>query len=204
MKICITGKPHSGKSLALSYIKNMGYKTWAADEYVHYIYKYPRLGYQTILKIFGKNYVNKKEVDRKKLGKLVFTNKKALQKLNFYLNKIIKKAIISLNDKKTWFIELGTYIYYPKDFANIFDKTIYLFCNKKKQEMGINKKFSYLKKIPTFFVDKSKNNKSSILYIGPKYCQLPKINVDIFINNQFSKKILKKNIEKILKNLSNL
>jgi hypothetical protein len=58
--------------------------------------------------------------------------------------------------------------------------------------MAANKKFFYLKKIPTFFVDNLKINKSSILYIGPKYCQLPKINVDIFVNNLSNKKILKK------------
>ena len=202
MKICITGKPGSGKSLALSYINDLGYKTWAADEYVIHIYKYPNFGYWTILKIFGKDYVNEIEVDRKKLGKLVFSNKKALEKLNLSLNKIIKKSIIELDKNKTWFIELGTYIYYPQDFANIFDKIFYLFRPKKDQKKQINKKFYYLKKIPPIFVDKFKINKSTIFYIGPKYCQLPKINVDIFVNNRFSKKILKNNIEKILKDLS--
>lgn len=204
MKICITGKPCSGKSLVLSYIKDLGYKTWEADKYVHQIYKYPYLGYQTILKIFGKQYVNKTEVNRKKLGQLVLNDEESLKRLNKYMNKIIKDSITKLDDNKTWFIELGTYIYYPQDFSNIFDKIIFLFRTKKNQKMATNKKFFYLKKIPTFFVDNLKINKSSILYIGPKYCQSPKINVDIFVNNLSNKKILKKNIEKILKNLLNL
>jgi len=56
-----------------------------------------------------------------------------------------------------------------------------------------------LKKIPTFFVDKSKKVGSSILYIGKGYCKDAPIHVDFFVNNCSTKQNLKKNILKICK-----
>ncbi|MCQ2748227.1 MAG: dephospho-CoA kinase [Mycoplasmoidaceae bacterium] len=99
MKICVTGQPCSGKSTAMSYIKQADYHTFVADEYVHAIYKKNKPGYNAIKRNFGTKYVNSKEVDRKALGALVFKNKKALEKLNKLMNPIIANKIKSLNKK---------------------------------------------------------------------------------------------------------
>lgn len=201
MKICITGKPCSGKSTAMEYIKLAGYKTFIADEFVHSIYKVGRPGYKAILKNFGPDFVGSKEVNRKKLGSLVFKNKKALVKLNKTINPLITSAIKKLDNSQTWFIELGTYIFYPKDFANIFDKIILIFTNKNWKKENQTKKFSYLKKIPTIFVDNSKKDESSILYIDNKVSKSMPINVDIFVNNCQNKKFFRNDILKICKSL---
>lgn len=202
MKICITGLPCSGKTTAMKYIKEAGYHTFIADEYVHSIYKANKPGYIAIKKAFGVKYVNKTEVNRKALGSLVFQDKKALIKLNKIMNPLIAKAIKKLDDKKLWFIELATYLFYPADFANLFDKILLVFTNKDwKKEYQI-KKFNYLKKIPTFFVDNSKKINPSILNIDNKVSRTPTINVDIFVNNSQNKKFLKNNILKICKNVN--
>lgn len=197
MKICITGKPGSGKSLAMEYIQKAGYRTFIADDFVHAIYKAGQPGYLAIKKAFGSKFVSKTEVNRKALGQLVFGNKNALKKLNNLINPIIKKAIIDLDNSQKWFIELATYIFYPKTFAKIFDKVVLISAPEKRKNKIQKEKFSYLKKIPTFFVDNSKKSSTSILYIGNRYCKAPLINVDIFVNNDQSKKILQKNILKI-------
>ncbi len=197
MKICITGKPCSGKTTAINYIKDAGYNTWVADKYVRQLYQANKPGYKLIKKHFGNKFVTKKEVNRPALGKLVFTNKNALKKLNKLINPLIRKAIIKLDKKKNWFIELGTYIFYPQDFANCFDKIILVFSDKNWKENHQNKKFFYLKKIPTIFVDKVKKTNHSIFNIDKSYCRHTKICVDIFVNNCKSKNILKKNILKI-------
>lgn len=200
MKICITGKPCCGKSTAMEYIKKAGYHTFIADEYVHAIYKVGKPGYNIIKKTFGSKFVNKKEVDRKALGKLVFNNKSALIKLNKIMNPLIRKAIEKLNKKFDWYIELATYIFYPQDFKNLFDKVVLIFTNKNWKKDYQVKKFSYLKKIPTFFVEKSGKTRVSILNIDNKVGSSPSINVDIFVNNSRNKKILKNNILKICNN----
>ncbi|MBQ0045423.1 MAG: dephospho-CoA kinase [Mycoplasma sp.] len=202
MKICITGKPCSGKSTAIEYIKKAGYNTFIADEYVHSIYKVNKPGYNAIKKAFGSKYITNKEVNRKALGSLVFKDKKALTKLNKIMNPLIAKAIKNLDDKKLWFIELATYIFYPADFANLFDQVLLVFTNKDWKQEYQSKKFNYLKKIPTFFVDNFKKSKSSIFNIDNKISSAPSINVDIFVDNSANKNILKNNILKICKSLN--
>ncbi|MCQ3907479.1 MAG: dephospho-CoA kinase [Mycoplasmoidaceae bacterium] len=100
MKVCITGMPGSGKSTAMEYIKESGYNTFVADEYVHSIYKANKVGYKAIKKAFGPKFVTKTEVNRKALGKLVFSDKNALKKLNNLMNPIIKSAIVKLPQNK--------------------------------------------------------------------------------------------------------
>jgi len=199
MKICITGKPGSGKSLAMEYISKLGYRTFIADDFVHAIYKKGQPGYNAIKREFGNKFVTKTEVNRRVLGAYVFSNKNALKKLNNLINPIIKKAIIDLDNSQKWFIELATYIYYPKTFEKIFDKIVLIYAPTNRTKQIQTKRFNYLKKIPTFFVDNSKKASTSILYIGNGYCKSPRINVDIFVNNCKSKKILEKNISKICK-----
>lgn len=186
----------------MEYIKKAGYHTFVADEYVHSIYKVNKPGYNAIKKSFGSKYVTSKEVNRKALGSLVFKDKKALTKLNKIMNPLIAKAIKELDDKKLWFIELATYIFYPADFANLFDQILLVFTNKDWKQEYQSKKFNYLKKIPTFFVDNSKKSKSSIFNIDNKVSSAPSINVDIFVDNSANKNIFKNNILKICKSLS--
>ena len=202
MKICITGQPGSGKSAAMQYIKEAGYNTFIADEYVHSIYKANKPGYLAIKKAFGPKYVTSKEVNRKVLGSLVFNNKLALKKLNKIMNPLIKSAILKLPKNKTWFIELATYIFYPQDFANVFDKVLFIFSQQNFKKNSQSKKFSYLKKIPTIFVDKPKKTSSSIFNIDNRISSDPIINVDIFVNNSKNKKFLKNNILKICKKIN--
>ncbi|XQP55916.1 MAG: dephospho-CoA kinase [Mycoplasmoidaceae bacterium] len=186
----------------MKYIKDAGYNTFIADEYVHAIYKVNQPGYKAIKRAFGDKFVTKTEVNRKALGALVFRDKTALKKLNKLMNPLIRSAIEKLDKNKTWFIELATYIFYPQDFANLFDKIVLIFTNKNWKNNYQSKKFSYLKKIPTIFVEKSKKTKPSIFNIDNRIGQDPIINVDIFVNNSQNKKILKNNILKICKNIN--
>lgn len=186
----------------MEYIKKAGYNTFIADEYVHQIYMCNKEGYLAIKKAFGANFITKKEVNRKALGNLVFKNKNALKKLNKIMNPIIKKAILNLDKKQDWFIELATYLYYPQDFKKTFDKIVLVFNNQNWKNIKQKEKFSYLEKLPTFFVENSKSSSSSILYIGSRELESEPINVDIFVNNSKNKINLKKNILKVCKNLT--
>ena len=133
MLVCITGKIGSGKSTVTSQYKKLGYKTLEMDKYIHSIYKANKIGYQKIKKEFGLKYVNDKEVDRKKLGQLVFKNKKELDRLNAITLPLIKEKILSLQNKKEIiFIELGIYITNEQYFKDCFDLVILV---KGKQEL---------------------------------------------------------------------
>ena len=141
MLICITGKIGCGKSTILKQYKRLGYKTLEMDKYIHSIYKSNKIGYKLIKEKFGQKYVNDKEVNRKKLGQLVFKSKKQLDKLNAITLPLIKNKILSFKKLKgIIFIELGIYTKHAKYFSNCFDLIILV---KGKQDQ-INKKINKL------------------------------------------------------------
>lgn len=133
MLVCITGKIGSGKSTVIDQYTKLGYKTFEVDNYIHSIYKANKIGYQKIKGEFGTEYVNDKEVNRAKLGQLVFNDKKELDRLNAITLPLIKERILSLQNKKEIiFIELGIYITNEQYFKDCFDLVILV---KGKQEL---------------------------------------------------------------------
>ena len=109
MLICITGQIGSGKTSLLNEFKSLDFKTFEMDKYIHEIYKKNKIGYQLIKKNFGDSYVNEIEVDRKKLGQLVFNDNKKLNKLNSLTIPLIRQKILELkninehiNESKSW------------------------------------------------------------------------------------------------------
>ena len=137
MLICITGQIGSGKTSLLNEFKSLGFKTFEIDKYIHEIYKKNKIGYQLIKKNFGDSYVNEIEVDRKKLGQLVFNDNKKLNKLNSLTIPLIRQKILELkNINEHIFVELGIYLKYEKLFNNLFDRIILI---KGKSEIETKK-----------------------------------------------------------------
>ena len=78
MVIGIFGKSGSGKSTVCEYLKNKGFYVIDADKLGHKILKKGEEGYKKVLEAFGDSFLDEDgEIDRKKLGKYVFENKKA-------------------------------------------------------------------------------------------------------------------------------
>ena len=125
MIICITGKTGSGKTTLIEILSNKGYRIFETDAYIKEIYKKGEIGYNAILNSFGKEYVNEIEVDRKKLGKLVFNDKAKLDQLNSITLPIIRNKIIELKKTNSLiFVELAIYLNYKETFENLFDKVV--------------------------------------------------------------------------------
>ena len=137
MLVCITGQIGSGKTSVLKEFENLGFKTFEMDEYIHNIYKKDEIGYQLIKKTFGDLYVNDIEVNRKKLGQLVFNNKEMLDKLNSLTIPIIQQKIIELKKlNDDIFVELGIFLNHKTEFENLFD---YVILVKGKSELELKK-----------------------------------------------------------------
>jgi dephospho-CoA kinase len=155
MLICVTGEINSGKTTALTIIKKQGYHTFSMDEYIHRIYKINKIGYQLIKKNFGDKYVNSREVDREKLGKLVFSNKQALNQLNKLMIPIMLDKIQEISEKfDVLFIELGIYIYHESLFYHFFDKVIFINAKNLIRNQKFKEKKAFLKNFPTINVGK--------------------------------------------------
>ncbi len=91
MVIAIIGGIACGKSYVLNFIKEQGYSVISADEIYHELISPGENLYNEIVKEWGDKIVTDGAIDTKKLGKIVFSDKKELDKLN----KITHPAIVA-------------------------------------------------------------------------------------------------------------
>lgn len=107
--VAITGSIGTGKSLVTSMLKEHRFEVIDADKIAHEVLNN---SIKEIGETFGEGYINSdKIVDRKKLGTLVFNDKKAKTKLENIIHKKIYDRIISsaLNleeKKKIYFLDI--------------------------------------------------------------------------------------------------
>jgi len=81
--IGITGNIGSGKSAVCQILAKLGVPTIDADKLAHEAYKPHSQIWQELINVFGKNIVKVNgEIDRQKLGQIVFSSPHALAQLN--------------------------------------------------------------------------------------------------------------------------
>ncbi|NQX83632.1 MAG: dephospho-CoA kinase [Mycoplasmataceae bacterium] len=123
MKIAIVGKIASGKSTLINELSKLGHSTLSVDSVVNDLYKVNNEGYKRIESFFGPEFVNGKEVDRKKLSKHVVTDKVNLEVLNGLIHPLIQDTIKKSN---ATFIELP--ILKSRYISYNFNKVVLLEC----------------------------------------------------------------------------
>jgi len=89
--VALTGSISTGKSTVASLLKLHGLQAIDADAVAH---EQLRKNSAEVVKLFGAEYVNGKEVDRKKLGKLIFSDKIAKKSLEELLHPKIRDVIL--------------------------------------------------------------------------------------------------------------
>lgn len=100
IKVGLTGSIGTGKSTVTKYLLEKGYKVIDADKISRDVVKKGEIGYFRLIDYFGKEIIDKEEnIDRKKLSKIVFSDKEKLEKLNSILHPIIISKIIELENK---------------------------------------------------------------------------------------------------------
>lgn len=81
-KIGLTGNLASGKSTVAGMFEELGAKVLDADSIAHQFLKSGTVSYRKIVKVFGPEILKGREIDRKKLAALAFSNPKLLKQLN--------------------------------------------------------------------------------------------------------------------------
>jgi len=89
--VALTGSISTGKSTVASLLKLHGLQAIDADAVAH---EQLRENSAAVAKLFGAEYVNGKEVDRKKLGGLIFSDKIAKKNLEELLHPKIRDVIL--------------------------------------------------------------------------------------------------------------
>ena len=92
MLIGLTGHSGAGKSTVAALFEKAGYRVIDCDALVHSLYEDPHYA-ALVAESFGNEYLCGGKVDRKKLGALVFSDEKALHKLNETVSPFIMSSI---------------------------------------------------------------------------------------------------------------
>jgi dephospho-CoA kinase len=91
--IGLTGNIATGKSVVRRMLEHLGAYTIDADALTHRAYAKGAPGYQQVLDNFGKWLLNKDgEIDRSKLGNLVFNNPEAMSQLEDIAHPLVRQA----------------------------------------------------------------------------------------------------------------
>lgn len=133
--IGITGGIASGKSHVVDVISKMGYEVIDSDKISYELSLKGNKVYNEIINNFGEEYVlSNGEIDRKKLGRLIFNSEKDKQKLNEishpYIIKEIKKR---LKESQGSIVFLDIPLLYEAKLEYLCDKIICVYLDKTKQ-----------------------------------------------------------------------
>jgi len=91
--IGLTGNIATGKSVVRRMLEHLGAYTIDADALTHRVYAKGAPGYQQVIDKFGKWILNKDaEIDRAKLGNLVFSDPEAMRQLEDIVHPLVRQA----------------------------------------------------------------------------------------------------------------
>ena len=132
--IGVTGGIASGKSNVISIIKRQGFKVIDCDLINHNLQKINMPIYNAIKEAFGSSYfLDNGELDRKKLGELIFHNENEKLKLNSISHPIIKEEVLKEINKADGIVFVDVPLLYESKFDSLCDKVICVYLNRKAQ-----------------------------------------------------------------------
>ncbi|MFH1353217.1 MAG: dephospho-CoA kinase [bacterium] len=187
VKVGITGSLASGKTTALKVFRSSGYRIVSADRISHQLLKKGSFFYERIVRRFGKGILSaNREISRKKLGKIVFADKKERKFLESQLHPGIKKRIAELV-KKAGNLAVENSLLFQMKTENLFDFVIYVTAVPSKKSENLKRR-----KIPP--------GKAKLILKAQGSAALRK--ADFVVQNNFSVSDLRKKINKIIQTIS--
>ena len=88
--IGLTGGAGSGKSTVAGMFRELGAVVVDADEATHALYAAEQPGFDAVVKEFGRGYIRHGQVDRARLGELVFNDEGARGRLNAIMHPLVR------------------------------------------------------------------------------------------------------------------
>lgn len=190
--IVITGSIGTGKSTAVDIIKEFGFTVLDSDKIVHEGYNIGSELYYKIINHFGEDILKGDEIDRQKLGEIVFNNNKKLNELNNMVHGYVYDKLkegIEASKEKVIFLDIPL-LFETKDIHEpIYDEIWLIYVSEETQRKRLmeraiaeNKKPEEVLKI----IDKQISIKEKVFM------------ADVVINNEGTVEELKENIKALL------
>jgi len=136
MIIGITGSFGSGKTTVAKMFARLGAYAIDADKVYHSLIRRGESCYKKIVRYFGKDILARSgQIDREKLGKIVFKDKSKLKLLNSITHTEVTEEIKRIvKSKKSKFIVIDAPLLIESDFYKETDRII-LVANKKEDQI---------------------------------------------------------------------
>ena len=153
--IGLTGGIVSGKTTVAKMFKDLGAKIIDADKLGHSVIRPHKTAWIKIIKLFGEEVLKEDlNIDRKKLGKIVFNDQRLLRKLNEITHpeiiKVIKREIdlvknSTYKDEKKRILIIDAALIYETKIDRLMDKIIVVYIDEDEQIKRLIKRdnFSY-------------------------------------------------------------
>lgn len=193
--IGLTGNIASGKSKISEYLKSKGFKIIDADSIGKTVLSIDSVK-NKIIRSFGKNILNEDgSINRRELGRIVFSSKENLKKLNRItlpiLTKLVKRKISELKKKKVKYAVLDAAILIEAGWHKLVDEVWVVYTDSETQLERLIKRENYS-------VEEAKNRIEAQLNIEEKLKYADKV-----IDNSYNWDNTKGQIDKILDELFN-
>lgn len=126
MIIGLTGGIATGKSTAADYLKKKGAKIIDADQISHKITQKGEKGWELIINKFGEDILREdRELDREKLGEIVFSDSKKRKELEYLLHPLI---IAEMKEKAYDYLKKNKIVIF--EVPLLFETGLDLFCDQ--------------------------------------------------------------------------
>jgi dephospho-CoA kinase len=143
--IGLTGGIATGKSTAAKFLQQQGLCVLDADQVAHELLAPGKANYEHVVNAFGSHILaSDKTIDRKKLGKIVFSNLEELRRLEALTHPAIRKAI---EDRLKQWEEAGELVVvldhpllYEMNMDQFVDETWVVICSSKTQKERIRQR----------------------------------------------------------------
>ncbi len=186
--IGLTGSIGSGKSTVSNILKKKNMNIIDADEISRKIFD-DKKNLDTLVKCFGGEILNSdNELDRKKLGSIVFSDEDNLKKLNSITHPIIiskiKASINKFKKQRQKFIILDAPLLIEANLLNLVDMVLLVMCNENIQIKRIIKRDNISKEDTILRIRSQMSVEDKKKY------------ADYIIDNSYNQHILEADVEK--------
>lgn len=190
--IVITGSIGTGKSTAVDIIKEFGFTVLDSDKIVHEGYNIGSELYYKIINHFGKDILKGDEIDRQKLGEIVFNNDKKLNELNNMVHGYVYDKLkegIEASKEKVIFLDIPL-LFETKDIHEpIYDEIWLIYVSEETQR----------KRLMERAIAENKKPEDVLKIINKQISIKEKVFMaDVVINNEGTVEELKENIKALL------
>ncbi|HAS91645.1 MAG TPA: dephospho-CoA kinase [Sedimentibacter sp.] len=190
--IVITGSIGTGKSTAVDIIKEFGFTVLDSDKIVHEGYNIGSELYYKIINHFGEDILKGDEIDRQKLGEIVFNNDKKLNELNNMVHGYVYDKLkegIEASKEKVIFLDIPL-LFETKDIHEpIYDEIWLIYVSEETQR----------KRLMERAIAENKKPEDVLKIINKQISIKEKVFMaDVVINNEGTVEELKENIKALL------